>query len=86
MLNAQGKFLRAEVGGTGQRVRGAVETVQLAAREMRGEVRGNSAVLRGVCDRVLAAGQGTRYSEITDLEGVTDKRTCSESAIVFLWT
>ena len=44
-VNAQGRFMRAEVGGVGQRVRSAVEVMQKLAQEIRGEVRGSSAGL-----------------------------------------
>ena len=46
------QFSKSEVGGLGVKVDTGVQVVVQMAKQMRAEVRGNSNVLKGVCERV----------------------------------
>ena len=44
------QFTKSEVGGLGVKVETGVGVMRQAAMQMRGEVRGNSSILKGVCE------------------------------------
>ena len=55
VLNAQGRFLRSEMEGAGNSVRTGVGVMQEMARDIRGEVRGCSSVVRDRCSQLKDA-------------------------------